>query len=343
MGRSFRDLIQISDEAGGAGDLILIGYRADGRPIYNIAGGSRNTFEAWIPEEFDSDVITRVNQVSVVESLAAGIPMKTDSRSVPRSAGVDVDVVDKGASYNEDGNANDEVVLTAKKFGRVIRIAEEDIDDSLADIVATKQRDWATSFGKAFDNASLAVSAAVGTGVPFTSVYKTVRTTDSGISYTADTNYTATGSGGTTYANLSSSLAKIEVADYFDETEMVVIAHPKFRSKFRGIVDTQNRPVFIQGLAGTPDTLFGLPVRWSLGAKVSATATSSPTGNPLLIYVNRMYLLRGVRSGPESILIDGRSGASTLTDESLLKMRARRAFALGHALAASVLEDNSGS
>jgi hypothetical protein len=43
------------------------------------------------------------------------------------------------------------------------------------------------------------------------------------------------------------------------------------------------------------------------------------------------------------VYIDGRNGLSALTDESILKMRARRGFALGVEQSVAILEDNSGS
>lgn len=304
---------------------------------------ARNTFEAWIPEEDSSEVIMRVNQVSAVEALASPEPMKSNTKSIPRSAGVGVGVVDKGSAYGEDTSTNDDIVLTAKKLGKAIRIAEEDIDDSLADILATKMKDWATSYAKLIDNATLAVTAAVATGVPFESVYYTLSQTNAGLGYTANDNITLTGSGGVKYDNLSSTLGDLEGGDYFDPSSVVVIAHPSFRAKFRGVKDDQGLPIFVQGLAGTPDTLFTHPVRWSLGAKTSPTATDAPGGNPILVVVNRDYLRLGRRSGPESVFIDGRDGVSALTDESILKMRARRGFALGHPKAASILVNDSGS
>lgn len=299
---------------------------------------ARNTYEDWIPEEESSDVITRIMQNSVVESVASRIPMSTNSRTTPRSAGMDVELVDKGGTYGEDGSTNDDVTLTAKKFGKALRIAEEDINDSLADILGVKMRDWATSYAKIIDNATLAVTAGVGTGVPFVSLYKLLRTTEADIGYTADDNYTATGSGGVTYDNLSASLADVEGGDYFDPAELIAIAHPSFRQRFRGIKDDDNNPIFVKGLAGTPDTLFGHQVKWSLGSRTSATAKSAPVGNPLLCWVHPSLMLLGTRSGPESVYIDGRDGVSALTDESILKMRARRAFAYGHPGGAAILE-----
>ncbi|GAA0705321.1 hypothetical protein GCM10010193_70490 [Kitasatospora atroaurantiaca] len=304
---------------------------------------ARNTFEPWIPEEFGSDVITRIVQNSVVEAVGSRIPMATNSRSTPRSAGMDVDVVDKGGAYGEDSNTNDDVVLTARKFGKAIRIAEEDMDDSLADILKVKMGDWSTSYAKTLDNASFAVTAAPGTGIPFKSIYYLLSQTDAGLGYTANTNITQTGSGGVTYDNISLSLGKVEGGDYFDPAELIAVAHPSFRAKLRGVKDLQGEPIFIQGLAGTPDTIFGHQIKWSLGARTSATAKSSPTGNPLILWVHPSLMLLGVRSGPESIFIDGKDGTAALTDESILKMRARRAFAYGHPAGAAILENNSGS
>jgi HK97 family phage major capsid protein len=301
---------------------------------------ARNTYEAWIPEEDSSEVITRVNQMSAVEAMASPEPMSSNTKSIPRSAGVGVSLVDKGGAYSEDTSANDDVVLTAKKVGKAIRIAEEDIDDSLADILATKMKDWATSYAKYIDNASLAVTAAPGANVPFASVYYTLTQTDAATGYTANDNITTAASTGVTYDNLSAVLDDVEAGDYFDLSRTVVIAHPSFRGVLRTIKDDQKQPVFVQGQQGdrgTPDTLFDLPVRWSLGCRLSATATDAPTGKPILVVANADYLRLGRRSGPESIFIDGRDGLSALTDESILKMRARRAFNLSHPKAAAVL------
>lgn len=304
---------------------------------------ARNTFEDWIPEEWDSNVIKRVNQVSVIESEARPYPMSTDTRHIPRSAGVDVNGVSKGTAYGEDESVNDDVLLTAKKAGRAIRIADEDLQDSNVAILEQKRVDWATSWAKYLDNACLAVTAAEsGVTVPFTSVYKAIRTTNADTDYTADDNYVATATGSAlTYDNLSAVLGRVEGGDYWDESLTLVIAHPSLRERIRNIKDDQGMPIFVRGQggdSGTPDTLFGHRIRWSLGAKTSATAVQNPAGNPILVVVNREFLAIGKRSGPESRVAGPDSGAAFLTDEALLKMRARRAFALTHEKAAAVLE-----
>lgn len=329
----------------------IIGWRRNGSPIRLAAGGSRDNFDAWIPEEFGSDVITKVRQTSAVEAYAQRVPMKSQTRSTPRSGGVDVDIIAKGGTYGEDTNTNDDVVLRVQKFGKAVRIAEEDIDDSLADIINTKMTDWATAYAKGLDNACLAVSAAKGSsGCAFDSVYYQLTQSDSNTGYTGNTNITKTGSGGTTYDLLSSVASIVESGDYWDEEQALWICHPNFKKKLRGIKDGNQRPIFNESSNGTaggaqnvPDYIMGYPVKWSLGAKTSAAPTAKPTGNPLAMLVVPSYLLLGIRSGPESVFIDGRNGLSALTDESILKMRARRGFALGHENAVSILEDNSGS
>jgi HK97 family phage major capsid protein len=313
---------------------------------------ARNTYEAWIPEEFGSNVITKVRQVSAVENYGQRIPMGTETRSTPRSGGVGIGMVAKGGAYGEDASTNDQVILSVQKFGKAIRIAEEDIADSLADIVNTKTVDWATAYAKILDNATLAVTAAKGTsGCAFDSLYYLLTQADAATGYSANANITqtATGAPAITYANLSTVAGLYETGDYFDESATVVIAHPGYKQQLRGVLDSQNRPIFQEGSTGVPgggqgktvDTVFGYRVHWSLGAKTSAAPTPTPTGNPLMVFCNAMYLLLGIRSGPETAFIDGRNGLAALTDESILKMRARRAFAPGVEQAFSILEQRA--
>ncbi|WP_406444547.1 phage major capsid protein [Streptomyces sp. NBC_01613] len=300
---------------------------------------ARNTLEAWIPEEWEtSKVVQAIQQISAVESLSAPIPMGSDTKHVPRTAGMGVDVVDKGGAYGEDTSLNDEVLLTAKKLGKAARIAEEDIDDSVADVLAAKMLGWGKSYAKFLDNACIAVTAAPGTGVPFTSLYSLLHTTDATLGYTADTNITvAATAGAPTYDEFNTAAGLIEVGDYFDPASTYAIASPAFRKYLRGVKDTTGEPIFLKGTDGTPDTIFNVPIRWSLGARTSPTASAAPGGRPIMAFVNPELMLLGIRSGPESVFIDGRDGLSALTDESILKMRARRGWAYGHPNGAAIL------
>lgn len=321
---------------------------------------ARQTYDAWLPQDWNDQIWHSIRRTSVIESVAKRFPMSTDTKTFARSGDMTVDVIPKGTAYGEDINTADTVILQSKKFGRAVRIAEEDIDDVNAfDVLLQKKLDWASAYAKMLDNACLGVSAAIGAGVPFKSVYNSVTTADATVGYTANANAAvvtvaqlAAAGGG--YAQLSSALGVVENSDFFDEGNAIVIAHPSWKGVFRGITSTTGEPLFVEGLAGTPDTLFGYSVKWARGARVTATATSAPPvqnvggaagsapkgtpGNPLLIVCDPTYLMLGVRSGPESVVIPGRDGVSALTDETILKMRSRRAFSPAYPQAFSVLE-----
>lgn len=313
---------------------------------------ARQTFESWIPEEWGGAVITKIRALSAVEAIARREPMGTDTKHVPRSGGMSWQGgIAKGAAYPEDANTNDEVLLTAIKLGNVLRVADEDLKDTaqVANIIQTKQLDWARSYAIGFDNAALGVTAASNGGtIPFTSLYKALTTTNAATGYTANANrIQSLTTVAVTYANLSDLFGLVENSNFWADGEMVVIAHPGYRAKLRGIVDGQQRPIFNEssngsaggGQAGPVDTVFGLPVHWSLGAKTHATSTDAPTGNQLMFIGNRNYIIMGDRSGPEYMLAGADSGPAFLTDEALLKVRVRRGFATANENAWAVLED----
>ncbi|WP_432185847.1 phage major capsid protein [Streptomyces sp. Tue6028] len=288
--------------------------------------------DAWIPEEYDSEVVTRVNQNSAVEALAKRKVMSSNTIEVPRMGAVSVDVVAKGTDYTDAEPTLDVVTLTTRKFGKTFTITEEDLGDTLADVVTGYQNEWAVSYARKLDNAALACTGTEnGTTVPFTSLYKA-----------AGSGQKVKTAGAVTYALLSQVFGVYEGGDYANDADTVVIAHQSFKSVFRGILDNNNRPIFVEGLAGTPSTLFDIPVQFSYGLKLSATATDSPTGtvgaqgtagNPILVVGNRQHLLLGVRSGPESLV-----GEDFRSDEKILKVRARRGFAVTRPEAFGILE-----
>lgn len=312
---------------------------------------ARNTMEAWLRDEQGSDVIRRIEYNSVAETAFRSVPMSGTTKSEPRMADMSVAVVAKGAAYGEDTASNDEVLLTAIKFGTALRIAEEDIDDQLANLIEAKKLSWASNFGVLFDNAVLGTSAAANGGtVPFTSIYRAIVSADAAVGYTANANY-ASVIAAVTYDSLSDLASKIEGSGY-GAGGNIFVAHPVFKGILRKIKDSTGQPIFNEGnrREGDPDRLFGYSILWSAGAVVSATAQATQAatiagagvkgtaGNPLLFFGNPDFAIVGKRSGVESVVIDGRDGLSALTDETILKVRARRGFVLGNVKAWAVLE-----
>jgi HK97 family phage major capsid protein len=291
---------------------------------------ARATFEDWIPEEKGGPVIRAITAGSAVESLARREPMASETKSVPRMAGMTfAGAIAKGAAYPEDESANDDVVLRARKLGKVLRVADEDLQDTaqVANIIQAKQLDWARSYAIGFDNATLGTTAvANGTTVPFNSVLYALTQNNTDTGYTANANITET-DGALALADLEAAVGGAEESNFYSEQDMVVIAHPAFKALLRGLATANDNVVIVDGLE---PRLFGIPVRWSLGARTHATATDSPTGDPLLVVGNRQLLILGDRSGPEYMLSPADSGAAFLTDEALLKVRTRRGFAVGN-------------
>ena len=298
----------------------------------------------WIPIEWDSEVIERVLKTSAVEATAQRHAMATATKRVLRSAGL---TINAGKQYVTDDSDLDYVTLTARRFMARVAVDEDDLADAamIVDTLAQRGRDWAISYGNVFDNACLATTGAEnGTTVPFTSVYKSLRTTDSAVGYTADANRVAwDGTANTAYDKFSETLRLVEVGQYWDAATALVIAHPGYRDAFRRTKDDQGLPIFVQGTAGTPDTLFGIEIFWSRGAKtdtsggISFTNTLTPNGNDLLIFVGDRSLLKlGVRSGPETRIDVSR--AHDDYDDTAVKFRTRRGFKVGHQKGFSVLE-----
>ncbi|MCU1617786.1 MAG: hypothetical protein JWO98_5326 [Frankiales bacterium] len=310
---------------------------------------ARANVDTWLVEDRGSDLIQRIGFASVVETNFRSVPMTTYIKSEPRIADMDVDVIPKGGTYGEDTSGVDEVLLTTFKYGKALRLAEEDSEDTtVVNVLDAKKLSWGRSFATKYDNASIGVVAAQnGITVPHTSIYRTLSQADSTTGYAAGANLLS--GAALTYDELSALVGLVEVSGYHDDSTSLFFAHPAFKAAIRGIKDTQGHPIFIPNpvASGIAGTLFGYPVKFTNGAKTTATASSNPTGaggaagvagNPLFGFGNTELLLAGKRSGPESVVIPGRDGLSALTDEDILKVRARRAFTVAMPAAVALFE-----
>lgn len=308
------------------------------------SGSPNSTYLSnWIPIEWDSEIIMRVLKASAIEATAQRHSMATSTKRILRQQGYSVSV---GKTYVRDDSDLDYVTLTARRFMGQSVLDEDDVADAdmIVDTIAARAADWAVSYATALDNACIGVTATEnGTTAPFTSIYKSLRTTDTGTNpdYTADTNYVNyAGAASAAYDAFSLTLSKVETSDYWDENNALIIANPAFRDVLRRTKDNNGTPIFVQGQggdSGQPDTLFGVEIFWSRGAKTSNQVTASPEGNPLLVFVgNRDLMKLGVRSGPESRF--DVSSAQDSVDEMAVKFRSRRGFKLGHQQAFAILE-----
>lgn len=306
------------------------------------------TGAGWIPIETNPEVIQKVKQNSALEQFGNHVPMGSNTKYTPRSGGVHLARWGKSQSAPADNSPNDSVLLNADKIGGKVTVAEEDMSDSPASIVKTKSLDAANSYAKLFDNIGLGITVAKATsGWGFDSLYYILTQDDTATGYTGNTNLTLAGSGGITYDNLSAALGKYEQGDFFDPSQTIVIAHPAFRERLRGIKNTVGDPIFnesSQGVAGGGQSgtlqIFGHDAQWSMGCKTSTTGSDSPTGSPFIVFGNRQFLQIGDRNPLAVNFQDSMTGIGVDTDENVLYFRARKAFAAGAPGAFSMLVAN---
>lgn len=313
-------------------------------------------FTQWVPYEYSPDVIVRVQQDSAVINFGQNVPMSSEAKSIPRSGGAKSSLTGPGGTYQADTTNNDAIWLYAQKYTGAIAINEEDLNDSLADVVNTKLTDFTTSTMITFDNHSLGVTGskstitlADGSKPQFDSLYYLLTQSDASTGYTANSNLTLGPSGGITYDTLRAPLKAVETGNYYRMGSMVIIAHPAFMDTLRGIKDKNDRPIFNEssngtaggGQGGSPYSLFGHPLQFSLGARTSAAPTDAPTGHPFMVFASKPYLLYGTRLPLAHQEIDGLTGLGALSDTFYLKTQMRRAFVPGHENAFSLLVDTS--
>jgi HK97 family phage major capsid protein len=281
----------------------------------------------YILEEQGSNVIQDLIANSAVERFARRENMASRTKTVPRFVSDAPQVVAEGGTIPEAAATLDEIVLTAKKYAQIMHVSEEDLNDSLPDVLTVYKREWASRWARKFDNACLGVNiAADGTDVaPYTSLYAAINWT---------TNRIQTG-GALSYEDINNALGIAEDSSKFDAANTVWMAHPKMLKEIRGMVKGNSDLVLPDPLAGTPGSLFGYPLVVSYGAATSAAATDSPTGNALLIVGNRQMLINGIRGGVESVVS---RDAEFTKDGVLLKTRIRRGFAVADADAFAIVE-----
>ena len=277
----------------------------------------------WIPEAKSSAVLTKVYAESAAESVARRVTMTSRTMGVPRFAHTGVDVVAEHAVIPLVDATLDEVVLTAIKFANRYAISIEDNRDALVDSITAFKLSWASAFARKLDNAVFATNGAGNGGTrPFDSVYQI-----------AGAGNRISTAGALTYEDLVDTFGALEGGDF--NGDLVAVAHPALAMSLRNLKDATGDRVVGDPLGQGVPTIFGTELRFSAGLKVSATATDTPTGNPLLVVGNRNHLILGVRDGVESALSDE---ARWDTDEIELKMRARRGFVAATADAFRVIE-----
>lgn len=320
---------------------------------------NRQDMDVWKPVETGGPVIQEIKRVSAIEAEGRPEPMASDTKKVRRSGDFEVAGVAKGAEYGYDTNVNDYVEIIAAKVGGIRKFAEEDLGGDVEgglELLDTTEVQAGNALAKTFDQGCIGTTAARnGTTVLWNSIYYTLSQANADLplgAYAANANIAqwdqsdVTADGKVGYLAISQWLALYEQSPYFDEGNTVILASPAWKAVLRGVMDNNGRPYWQDG----QDNLFGYRKVFTLGARKHATTTSKPTGNPLMVIVNRDLLINGkarltqqmVNSNPGVAIQRAINGVGFTSDEALFKAAMRRGFALGEPRGAAILEYNTG-
>lgn len=305
-------------------------------------------FSAWTPIVWDDQAVNEEMQPSAMYECGRLMQMTSNSYEIPRFTDADVS---GGSTLTDDSNSGDTIMLFGYQFNGKFTLDEAEVEDSAADVIESTSYEWLNSLRISYDNACFGVSAARSTVAtnyqPFVSVYYAVTHADADVGYTANANYTKTGSGGLTYDNLNSSLGLVEDTTFWNENNGIVIIHPRLKKSLRGIKDLDGRPILTESTGGFPGggakpiyDFMGYRAVFSRGAIVTNDFTGARgktvQGNPLIIWANPRLMIRGSRIEPQSQFINANINVNAL--EHTLQCRARLGFAATVPQGFSVLE-----
>lgn len=306
-------------------------------------------FSAWTPIVWDDQAVNEEMQPSAMYSNGRLMNMTSSSYEIPRFTDADVGA---GSQLVDDTNASDTIMLYSGQFTGKFTLDEAEVEDSAADVIESTSFEWLNSLRISYDNACFGVSAARSATptnyAPFVSVYFAVTHDDEDVDYTANTNYTNTGTGGLSYDTLNEGLGLVEDTTFWNESTGIAIIHPRLKRALRGIKDDDGRPILTESTGGFPGggakmvQFMGLPAVYSRGAIVTSNfqgARGKPgaaVGNPLIIFANPKNMVRGSRIEPQSQFINANINVNAL--EHTLQCRARLGFAATVPQAFSVIE-----
>lgn len=287
----------------------------------------------YILEEQGSSVVQALLANSAVEQFARRENMASRTKSVPRFIADAPEVVAEGATIPDASATLDEVVLTARKYAKIFNISEEDVNDSLVDVLNTYKTEWASRWARKYDNATLGIvyPETGNDDVPYMSLVQEVNDAQGFLEHTGAS---------LQFAQLNALMGVVESSEYFDAANTVFMAHPKMLAQLRQLTGPNGDLVLPDPLNGTPGSIFGYPLVISYGAALSEFATDTPTGPEMLIAGNRQMLINGVRSGVESVVS---RDADFSRDGVTLKTRIRRGFKVARPEAFGIIykADNS--
>lgn len=320
----------------------------------------------WIIEDYESGLITRFQNVSAWEAASGrSVTMRVNSKHIAVDTDAEVEVTQKGQTYNLDTEGVDSIQLDAAKLTHASSYDEEDRQDAAAwqDITTAKKRTATSNLAVLYDNLALGVTGAQVIGsktAPYESAYHAVAANAPTHIVTMSVTAFNTNSKALNDA-LSGAQDIVEDSEWASEGLVWVIS-PGFKKYLRAMDATGKNGMnwFVAPLGGDPQIagrqpiqrgmIGGIPAYFTRGARLTAAGSYKPSvgvgakgalGNAFGLLVPAEQIIKGNRSPLESQFLDstnGNGGIGALSDTDYLKMRTRKAAKLGIADAAAIVE-----
>lgn len=229
-----------------------------------------------VPEEFETMIVTFLQQMDPIRALASVITTGSD-RNIPlETTRGDFAYIDEAASYGEDDPVIGRQVLGAFKSGGIIKVSEELIQDAFFDIGAYLSENGGRRFGAL---ESIAHCTGTGTGQP-TGLFATAAVGGVNVQ------------GVTGAVSATPALTSDDVIDTFYtlgssyRSRATWVAGDGITKLLRKLKDTTDQYMWQPGLlTGQPDTLMGRPYVTSDGAPAPAVDGKSLILGDLSRYV----------------------------------------------------------
>lgn len=196
-----------------------------------------------VPEEFADTIITKAAAQSYIRDLAT-VSTSTHTENVPVEGDDGANGwIDEEGEYPESDPTIGQVVLGAWKTGRIVKVTDEALQDTVPKIEAYVAMKFAKSTTKAEEAAFIS-----GDGVK----------KPTGVLVTAEVGKTTASATAITADEVLDLMASLD-EDY--EGNAYLMMNKNTRNALRKLKDSQGQYLWVQGFAGNPDSFDGKPIR----------------------------------------------------------------------------------
>jgi HK97 family phage major capsid protein len=287
----------------------ILGFRADGRPIYGFSGGAydslttRSDVQALIPEQVSNEMLGKATQSSAVLSTFRAIPVQGNAMRFPILTALPIAYWVSGDTGLKQTTemAWSNKYLTIEEIATIMPVADNVMEDVTINIWGEAQPLIVEAIGRVLDSAVL-----FGANAPASFPTNVIAAAAAAGNY-VDVGTNAAAAGGF-LGDVDDLLSKVELDGYDITAYMSPIAT---RARFRKARDTQGRKLDEGRVSGSLDSIDGVPITYPMRNLWPVSGGAGVNG-VALIGGDWSQFVVGVKSGIEFKLIT----EGVITDDS---------------------------